>query len=125
MGKLDELSKHLKECLYVKEECQYYCGVQIQCQAIENHEKVCEKFPIKCHQCGEMYEQYHHSDHVKACPFTKVECPFHIVGCKSKVANRDLQQYFNDSLSEHHTMVVRQSQSIQTQRTEGSQPNDT
>ena len=121
VGKLDELSKHLKkECLFVKEECQYHCGVQIQRQAIENHKKVCEKFPTKCHQCGEMYERYHHADHVKACPFTKVECPFQIVGCKSKVANKDLQQHFNDSLSEHHSMVVRQSQSIQTQLREAS-----
>ena len=116
VGKLDELSEHLKkECLFVEEECQYHCGKRIQHQAIENHEKVCEKFPTKCHQCGEMCERYHHADHVKVCPFTKVECPFHIVGCKSKVANKDLQQHFNDSLSEHHSMVFRQSQSIQTQ----------
>ena len=115
VGKLDELNKHLKECLFVEEECQRHCGIQIQRQAVEHHESVCERLPIKCYQCEEMYERHHHANHVKICPFTKVECPFHIVGCKSKVANKDLQQHFNESLTEHYTMVVNQSQSVQAQ----------
>ena len=121
MGKLDELSKHLKEkCPFVEEECQYHCGVKIQRKAVKDHELVCERLPIECHQCGEMYKRCHHTDHVKVCPFTEIECPFHIVGCKSKVANKDLQQHFNDSLSEHYTMVVKQSQSVQAQLREAN-----
>ena len=116
VGKLDELTKHLeKECLFVEEECQYHCGEQIQRQAIEHHNKFCKRLPIKCLQCGEIYERCYYANHVKACPFTKVECPFHLVGCKSKVANKDLQQHFNESLSEHYIMVVKQNQSVQAQ----------
>ena len=116
VGKLDELNRHLREeCLFVEVECQYHCGVQIQRKAVEDHKLVCKRLPIECHQCGEMYERCHHTDHVEVCPFTKTECPFHIVGCKSKVANKDMQQHFNDSLSKHYTMVVEQSQSVKAQ----------
>ena len=121
VGKLDELSKHLKEeCLFVEEKCQHHCGIQMQRQAVEDHKKICQRLPIECHQCGEMYERCRHTDHVKVCPFTKTECPFHIVGCKSKVANKDMQQHFNDSLSEHYTMVVEQSQNVRTQLREAN-----
>ena len=116
VGKLDELRRHLKEkCPFVEEECQYRCGVKIQRKAVEDHKKVCKRLPVECHQCGETCERCHQADHVKVCPFTKIECPFHIVGCKSEVAIKDLQQHFNDSLSEHYAMVVEQSQSVQSQ----------
>ena len=120
MGKLDELSKHMKECPFVEEECQYHCGVQIQRRAVEDHKTICECLPVECNQCGKIYKRCDHSDHVKVCPFTKVECPFHSVGCKSKVANKDLQQHFNESLSEHYTMVAKQSQSVKAQLREAS-----
>jgi hypothetical protein len=121
VGKLDELTKHLKEvCPFVEEECQYLCGVRIQRKEVEDHKKVCKRLPIECHQCREMYERCHHTDHVKVCPFTKIECPFNIVGCNSKVANKDMQQHFNDSLSKHCTMVVEQSQSVQAQLREAN-----
>ena len=29
VGKLDELSTHLKECPFMEEECQYHCGVHV------------------------------------------------------------------------------------------------
>ena len=121
VGKLDELSKHLKkECPFIEEECQYHCGIQMQRQAVEDHKKICERLPIECNQCGEIYERCRHTDHAKTCPFTKIECLFHIVGCKSKVANKDMQQHFNDSLSEHYAMVAKQSQSVQAQLREAS-----
>ena len=116
VGKLDELTKHLKEeCPYVEVECQYHCGMQMQRQTVEDHKKSCERLPVECHQCGEMYERCRHTDHIKICPYTKIECPFNIVGCKSKVANKDMKTYFNDSLSRHYTMVAKHSQSVQAQ----------
>ena len=121
VGKLDELTKHLKEeCPFVKVECQYHCGKRMQRQAVQDHKKTCERLPIKCHQCGEIYERCHHADHFKVCPFTKIECPFNIVGCKSKVANKDMQQHFNNLLSEHYTMVSKHSQSVQAQLREAN-----
>ena len=114
VGKLDELTKHLKkECPFVEEECQYHCGMRMQRQAVEDHKKTCERLPVECHQCGEMYERCQSSDHIKICPFTKIECPFNTVGCKSKVANKDMKKHFNYSLSEHYTMVAEHSHSVQ------------
>jgi hypothetical protein len=61
VGKLDELPKHLKdECLFVEEECQYLCGMQMQRQAIGDHKKICERLPVECNRCGLMYERCHH-----------------------------------------------------------------
>ena len=115
VGKLDELRKHTKECFFVEEECQHRCGAHIQRQNMKDHEEACERFPMECHLCGEKYERQYRINHVRACPFTKVECPFHIVGCKVRVPNKDIQQHFNESLSEHYALVVKQSQNVQAQ----------
>ena len=120
MGKLDELTKHLEECPFVEVECQYHCGMRMQHQAVEDHKKFCKRLPIKCHQCGEMYERCRRSDHMKICPCTKIECPFNIVGCKSRMANKDMKTYFDDSLSRHYTMVAKHSQSVQAQLREAN-----
>ena len=116
VGKLDDLSKHLKEeCSFVEEECQHNCGVRVQRLNIKDHEKVCESFPIECNKCREVYKRHCHSVHIKVCPFTIVKCPFNIVGCKCEVQNKDLQQHFNESISEHSTLVAVQSQAVQAQ----------
>jgi hypothetical protein len=116
VGKLDELTKHLKEeCPFVEEKCQHNCGVRIQCQNIKEHENVCENLPVECDKCGEFYKRHYHSVHGKACPFTVVECPFKIVGCKHKVQNKDLQRHFNESISKHSTLVATQSQEVLAQ----------
>ena len=100
VGKLDELTKHLKEeCLFAKEECPHNCGILVQRQNIKEHRKFCENLSIECDKCGEFYKRHYHSLHVKACPFTIVECPFEIVGCKYEVQNKDLHRHFDDSIS--------------------------
>ena len=116
VGNLDKLSKHLKEeCPFVEEECQQNCGVCIQRRRIKDHEKVCECLPVECEKCGKVYKRHCHSMHIKACPFTAVKCPFSIVGCKYEVQNKNLQQHFDESISEHSTLVAKQSQEVQTQ----------
>ena len=116
VGKLSELSKHLKEeCPFVEEECPHNCGMHVQHRSIKDHEKECECFPTECDKCGEVYEQHHHSVHVKACPFTVVKCPFCIVGCEYEVQNKDLQQHFIESVSKHSALVTKQSHEVQAE----------
>ena len=115
VGKLDELTKHLKECPFVEEICPHNCGILIQRQNIKEHTNFCGNLSVECNKCGEFYKRHYHSLHVKAYPFTIVECPFEIVGCKYEVQNKDLHRHFNESISEHSMLVAMQSQKVLAQ----------
>ena len=112
MDKLENLNKHLEICPHVEVECRNFCGLRIQRRMIEDHETICERFRVSCHQCGDLYERRDCSIHLKVCLFTKVKCPFSIVGCTSEVLNKDLQQHFDESLSKHLALVAKQSHDV-------------
>ena len=115
IGKLENLDKHLDECPFHEIECRYHCGVIAQRQNIQDHEVACERFPLQCHQCGSEYERQHRDRHLKVCPFTTNDCPFKIVRCKNQVLNKKLQQHFNEALSDHYSLVAKQSCDIEAQ----------
>ena len=115
VDKLEHLEKHLKDCQFVEVECQYYCGVNIQRKNIKAHEVMCQRLPLNCHQCGNIYERQHLSHHLESCPFTTVKCPFKVSGCTIEVLNKDLQRHFNEALSDHYSLVENQSQDVQVQ----------
>ena len=109
VGILEDLEKHLQECPFLEEECQNSCGMKFQRRMVKEHEAVCERFSVKCKQCGNLYERRDQLSHLDICSFTKVKCPFSIVGCTTEVLNKDLQQHFEESLSEHYALVAKQS----------------
>ena len=115
VGKLENLDKHLEECPFHEIKCHYRCGVTAQRHNIQDHEVTCKRAPLQCHQCGNEHERQHHDRHLKACPFTTNDCPFKIVGCKSQVPNKDLQQHFNEALSDHYSLVAKQSCDVEDQ----------
>ena len=110
---LENLEKHQLECPFLEEECQNSCGMKIQRRMAKEHEAVCERFPVKCEQCGNLYKCRDQSSHLNACSLRMVKCPFSIVGCAVEVLNKDLQQHFEESLSEHCALVAKQSQDVQ------------
>ena len=110
---LENLEKHLLECQFYEVECQNSCGTKIQRRMIKEHEAVCERFSVECEQCGNLYERRDQSNHLDTCSLTKVNCPFSIVGCTAEVLNKDLQQHFEESLSDHYALVAKQSQDLQ------------
>ena len=112
---LENLERHMLECPFLEVECQNSCGTIIQRRMIEEHEAVCERYPVKCDQCGNLYERRDKSDHINTCSLTKVMCPFSIVGCTAQVCNKDLQQHFEESLSDHYALVAKQSQEVQAE----------
>ena len=115
MGTLESLDKHLEECPFLEVECPSSCSVKIQRRMVKDHEAICKRFPIKCQQCGDMYERRDRLSHLEACSLTKVKCPFSIVGCTTEVLNKDLQQHFEESLSEHYALVAKQNEDIQAE----------
>ena len=64
---LENLDRHLLDCPFLELECQNSCGMIIQRRMIEKHEAVCERYPVKCDQCGHLYERRDKSDHIDAC----------------------------------------------------------
>ena len=112
IDKLEKLERHLTECGFVEEACQY-CGAHVQRQNTKHHEAICKQYPIKC-QCGVTYERQHQSRHLRVCVFTTVKCPFNIVGCTSEVQNMDLQQHLSGCLPDHYALVAKLSQDMQT-----------
>ena len=117
---LENLEKHLLECQFHEVECQNSCGIKIQRQMFKEHEAVCKRFPIKCEQCGNLYERRDKLSHLDVCSLTKVNCPFSIVGCTADVLNKDLQKHFEEFLSDHYTLVAKQSQDMQAEIGENS-----
>ena len=111
MDKLEKLNKHLTECGFVKEKCQY-CGTTVQQYSVKYHEANCKQFPIKC-QCGVIYERQHQSRHLNACTLAMVKCPFKIVGCSSEILNKNLTQHLSNYLPDHHALVAKQGHDIQ------------
>ena len=114
VDKLDKLEEHNKECGYFIVDCPSGCGAQIQRQNREKHSQKCYQYRLPCN-CGEMVERCKLKEHSSVCPLTKIHCPFHIVGCKADVLNKDLQVHFNTALSEHSAMVIKQSNDVQSQ----------
>ena len=115
VGILENLEKHLQECPFLEEECQNSCGMKFQRRMVKEHEAVCERFSVKCKQCGNLYERRDQLSHLDVCSFTKVKCPFSIVGCTTEVLNKDLQQHFEESLSEHYALAAKQSRDVQAE----------
>ena len=115
MGTLESLDKHLEECPFLEVECPSSCSVKIQRRLVKDHEAICERFPVKCQKCGDMYERRDRLSHLDACSLTKVKCPFSIVGCTTEVLNKDLQQHFEESLSVHYALVAKQSEDTQAE----------
>ena len=112
---LENLEKHQLECPFLEEECQNSCGMKIQQRMAKEHEAVCERFPVKCELCGNLYERRDQSSHLDTCSLTKVKCPFSIVGCTAEVLNKDLRQHFEESLSKHFTLVAKQTEDMQAE----------
>ena len=110
---LENLEKHLLECQFYEVECQNSCGTKIQRKMVKEHEAVCERFPVKCEQCGNLYERRDQLNHLDTCSLTKVNCPFSIVGCTTEVLNKDMQQHFDEALSDHYALVAKQNQDLQ------------
>lgn len=113
IDKLEKLEEHNKECGYLVVDCRH-CGIQMHKQNHEEHLQKCYRYRLRC-KCGEMVERCKQQEHSSVCPLTKIHCPFHIVGCKADVLNKDLQAHFNTALSEHLAMVIKQSSDVQAQ----------
>ena len=116
--KLEKLDSHLGACLFVEEQCGHSCGVRIQRRLIKDHEAICERFLVECHQCGAVNERKNQPSHLIVCPLSSCKCPFNIVGCTSEILNKDMQLHLDEGLSEHYALVTKHSEAVRAEISE-------
>ena len=102
------LASHAEECPCRLINCQY-CHIAGEYQFIEgsSHKEQCCKFPVACpNNCEVMnVPREHLKEHMKVCPVEIVQCQYHNVGCKAKVARKDLVKHDEEKTNEHLLLV--------------------
>ena len=98
------LANHVeKECPHRPTKCQY-CHTEGAYQFIEgSHKEGCYKFPIPCPNKCEIVNvpSEHLQEHMRVCPLEIVQCQYQDVGCKAKVARKDLVKHDEEKTNDH------------------------
>ena len=92
-----------KECPRRPTKCQY-CHTKGEYQFIEgSHKQRCYKFPVPCPNNCEIgnVPSEHLKEHMKVCPLEVVQCQYHDIGCKAKVARKDLAKHDEEKTNDH------------------------
>ena len=102
------LTSHVEtECPCRKVNCQYCHGTG-EHQFIEGqHKEECPKLPLHCPNkcevksipCEDM------EAHRKECPLEMIQCEYHSVGCKDRMARKDKEKHENEGIKEHLMMT--------------------
>jgi hypothetical protein len=85
------------------------CEVLIAYIEIPEHQKSCPRYKVKCHQnCNLQIERQYVDSHIlDHCENTIVECPFKIIGCLTKIARGQLENYLTLHTNRHNLLVLR------------------
>ena len=87
------LTSHVEtECPHCTVSCQYCIDVG-EYQFIEGqHKEECPKFPVQCpNECEiESLHRDEVEEHREVCPLEMIQCDYHVVGCKVKMASSQL-----------------------------------
>ena len=110
-GKMTErqyLTSHVEtECPRRKVNCQY-CHDTGEHQFIEGqHKEECSKLPLPCPNNCEVGSVPHEDmeAHRKECPLEMIQCEYHSVGCKVRMAHQDQEKHKNKKMEEHLMMT--------------------
>ena len=103
-----QLYTHLNiMCPHRKSECRF-CDVVGIYQFIEGaHKKQCPKFPIACPYKCEVgsVPRDDVEEHIKKCSLQLIECEYHVVGCKERIARKN-QERHNKLMMEKHLLLT-------------------
>ena len=136
MGKLKDVTNHLKTtCLFAQENCTY-CEMPIQRRHLKIHEQSCPKRPYTCPYCEleatyeEIHEQHYHTcpkfpvqcpnkcerlnierrlvqEHMEtSCPLQVVPCKHARQGCPVKVPRKEMASHVKNNAHKHLELVV-------------------
>ena len=130
-GALSKLDNHLVSCQFLWVKCSLGCDSMIPRQSVNIHMRdKCPCRPAVCQYCfttgTHQYITDEHNEqclselvpcpnnceidgiprrdkekHKDVCPLTKVECPFHCIGCAELVARKDMKQHNKEQFYDH------------------------
>ena len=72
-----------------------------------NHWPVCSFFPLPCpNNCELVLQRQEVEHHVSNdCPFTLVQCDFHVVGCRIQLTRKDMPSHISENLTGHMSLL--------------------
>ena len=135
-GEVNDITNHLGNCLFQIVHCPSNCGESLQrqylishvetecprrrvncqycndvgeCQFIEGqHKEECPKFPIQCPNKCEIKSicRDEVEEHREICPLEIIQCDYHVVGCKVKMAREDINTHKQETMEEHLSLSI-------------------
>ena len=135
-GEVNNIIGHFGNCLFQIVHCPSDCGeslqrqyqtihVEIKCprrrvscqycsdvgeyQFIEGqHKEECHKFPIQCpNKCDiESICRDGVEEHKEICPLEIVQCDYHVIGCKVKIARKDIDTHKQEMMEVHLSLSI-------------------
>merc|ERR1719285_110027 len=110
------MEKHLKEFCPMREEPCQYCGAVIVVSRLEDHEKVCPKYPVSCPQkCNKSaLQRCQIEEHLKICENSIVDCEFKYVGCNTQFKRKDITRHLKNNALEHVKFLNKRVQLMST-----------
>jgi len=104
------MTSHLEtECMCRKVECQH-CHITGEYHFVEyQHKEECPKLPLLCPNNCAMgnIPRNEIKNHLKVCPSELIQCEYHIIGCKVRIACKD-QKSHNKQMLEQHLLFTKQ-----------------
>ncbi|XP_065908111.1 myosin-13-like [Dysidea avara] len=105
------LTSHVEmECPNLKVKCQY-CHIIGEQQFINGgHKELCPKFPIICpNECDVgSVPRDDVEEHMRVCPLELIQCEYHVVGCKERVARKNQKKHNKEMIEEHLSLTTHQ-----------------
>ena len=104
-----DLTIHFEtECPHRRVSCQY-CNDVGEYQLIEGqHKEECHKFPIQCPNACKIENicRDEVKEHREVCPLEIIQCDYHVVGCKVKMARKDINTHKQETMEAHLSLSI-------------------
>ena len=73
---------------------------------VYDHWPVCDCYPVLCtNKCGETLQRQNLVNHIASdCPLTIIDCDFEHIGCKERLARKEMEAHYVDSIV-HHVLL--------------------
>ena len=111
-GKLIDAEQNFKECGFAGVKCGFGCGaVVIRNDMIEHQALACANRAVPCTNVGCKAVMPHPmiaSHKANDCPYQRVNCSYHIVGCNVQLLRKDINKHVEASANQHMLLLLKQ-----------------
>ena len=111
-GRLWEIQQHMEECLGMGVEYQLECGISIERETYEQHNREVHQHKMKrCDYCNQKVHANEENRHRGKCqyhPDTEVPCPYKELGCEAIVLRKNMNIHITENITNHHTLMLNQ-----------------